>query len=375
MTTMSATMSTTTMRRILTASAFVSALVVAAPAHADERPVPRFSELPTSGMSSPPRASAKIPRVAARESVPGFFVARTKDTASAMGRRMIVVGDVKRLAEIEKQTGGFSDERASTCFAVDNRGRRMEIDADQPAEWDAIGATATLWTKNGDNPSSGVAAVHMERITVAADGATASLEWADAWIDPASRGARLIAKSTLALTQIGTAPDGGKIFAGRDERADGRRAVQFVIVRPQDGLGQQRGRAFARRLDGDLVQESGCAHFRIGVPVTKEGDSALVSMTIVLPSLDGKPNPTLEQLAGGAGRASRTKRTSGAVTLVASPDVPAAPEERDLRLRDAGIQLSVSQTSRDKEPIVSVSHRWIARERTQRVFLPPSTPE
>jgi hypothetical protein len=96
-------------------------------------------------------------------------------------------------------------------------------------------------------------------------------------------------------------------------------------------------------------------------------------MTIVLPSLDGKPNPTFEQLAGG--RASRTKRTSGAVTLVASPDVPAAPEERDLRLRDAGIQLSVSQTSRDKEPIVSVSHRWIARERTQRVFLPPSTPE
>jgi hypothetical protein len=105
--------------------------------------------------------------------------------------------------------------------------------------------------------------------------------------------------------------------------------------------------------------------------VTNDGDSALVSMTVLLPSLDGKPTPTFEQVNGGhaAARVMRAKRGSIA-TPIPSPDVPPEPEERELRIRDAGLQLSVSQTSRDKEPVISVSHRWIARERSQRVFVP-----
>jgi len=48
------------------------------------------------------------------------------------------------------------------------------------------------------------------------------------------------------------------------------------------------------------------------------------------------------------------------------------PKEVEMRSRDAQISLSVSQTSRDKEPIVSVSFGWSGREQTQRTFEAPS---
>jgi hypothetical protein len=215
--------------------------------------------------------------------------------------------------------------------------------------------------------------VHLERLSVSADGTTASLEATDAWIDTTTRGARLVAKSTLPLKQIGTLAGGRKIFAGRDERADGRRGVQFVITRGQDTLAAQLGRMFARRLDGDVVQDSGCAHFRMGIPLTKDGESALVSTSVMLPSLDGKEAPTLAQLQGVPQRRARANRV--VATPFGSRTISDEPEERELRLREVGIQLSVSQTSRDKEPVISVSQRWLARERTQRVFVPRSGPE
>jgi hypothetical protein len=364
------------MRHILTASAFLSVLALSAPARAEEPVFPSFAELPTGTMTAPPPES-KATHLSARESVPGFFVVVPKDQISAAGRRVLVFGDAKSAAAAAKSGSPFSDTPASTCFSSEGRGRRTANDDDRPFDWsEGLGPSASIWASqpfSGATAAPALTAVHLERLSVSADGTTASLEATDAWIDTTTRGARLVAKSTLPLKQIGTLAGGRKIFAGRDERADGRRGVQFVITRGQDTLAAQLGRMFARRLDGDVVQDSGCAHFRMGIPLTKDGESALVSTSVMLPSLDGKEAPTLAQLQGVRQRGARANRV--VTTPFGSRPISDEPEERELRLRDVGIQLSVSQTSRDKEPVISVSQRWLARERTPRVFVPRSGPE
>jgi hypothetical protein len=354
------------MRRIFIASVFLSVFALSATARGEEPTFPTFGELPIGSTTSPPRT--RLERIPARESVPGFYIAVPKDMRGlAAARRVLVVGDAKRAVYLEKGTSsGGVDEPASACFAVDEREKRLEAGmSDKPVEWDQdLGSVANLWTRTAEIPMSGVAPVHMERVTVAADGLTATLDSVDAWVDPSSRGVRLIGKASLPLKHVGVAPNGGKIFAGREERGD-RRRVQFVVMRPRDSLANQFGSTFVRRLEGDVIQNTDCAHIRVALAVTKEGDAALVSVPVVLPSLDGRPVPRPTELHGV-----RARRSSFQL-----PSSGGEPDMRELRLREAAIQLSVSQTSRDKEPVVSLSSRWISREQVQRVFVPPPTVE
>jgi hypothetical protein len=186
-------------------------------------------------------------------------------------------------------------------------------------------------------------------------------------VDPNTHGVRLIGKSVLPLKRIALSPNGGKLFAGVDVRGSERRA-QFVVVHSDEAFLSQFGRTFARRPDGEVIQSSGCAHIRVGLPVTKEGEAAVVSETVVLPPIDGKDNATLKQVRAAMDPELRMRRGDPAAHPVWKDLVW---KERDVRLREAGIQLSVSQSSRDKEPVLSVSYRWLARERAQPLLVPP----
>lgn len=79
---------------------------------------------------------------------------------------------------------------------------------------------------------------------------------------------------------------------------------------------------------------SGCRHLRIALPVEeKGGSSANISTTLELPSLDGKKSK----------------------------------DESEVRIRDLQTSVSVSKSTRDKEPLVSVSFGWSNRETIARL--------
>jgi hypothetical protein len=187
-------------------------------------------------------------------------------------------------------------------------------------EWQQV-AESAIAVQGG----AGVTAVHVERL-IERDGTT-SLESTDVWVDPSSRGVRLLAQATLPLRQVGGAPGGMKIFVGRDERADGKRYVQFVVTRGGGSRVEQM--LVATRSDGMTIVGA-CGHHRVALPANTTGENASMDLSVVLPSL-----PRGEGASGG---------------------------KAGIRTRPMRVHMSVSQTSADKEPIVAISTVWAGPE-------------
>ena len=104
--------------------------------------------------------------------------------------------------------------------------------------------------------------------------------------------------------------------------------------------------------DGRTMARSQCGHLRIALPVTDEGASAQLFTTVIVS--EGKPDPKV--VVSGASEQRRKHRR-------------ATDEEAvDRKFRALATQVSVSKTSRDPEPVVSVSFGWAARESSQRFF-------
>lgn len=375
------------MRRLITALPFALATYALAPS-ALANDVPKYGDLPGGRLTTMP--TTKIPGlIAAREHVPGFFVAMPKfgPETPARARHISIVGNQKDADSIRKGDGSGSEDRDfGTCFS-ESRGVSQGDEAEDPEahEWSSGQMREVdLWPKSKDNGEAGVGAVHSERIVE--ENGKVRLDSVDAWVDPSTQGARLIARASLPLVLVGTSVGGVKVYAGRDERAaSAARFVQFVVVRPGSQVLARTGTLMAIRQDGNSAQGNGCGHLRMPLVVdAKYGDSAIVSVPIELPSHDPAAinaktaavamadAPKADDAAATASTSTALKgkrRFKGKGAPPPPPPVtpPVTPVEREVRTRDVQVHLSVSQTARDKEPLVAVSFGWSSRETVHRV--------
>lgn len=344
------------------AALFALCLASAREARADAPP--SFAELPVGRLTSPP---AKKPgRVAAGEKTPGIFVISRKFPPRVPHHQRFVslTPDAKLAAASKGETPIMGPMGASSSCMTEVRDFAGPTDLPEFAarEWpEQLSNETVAFPKVKNDPSSGVLAIHTERV-VESKGA-ASLETVDAWFDPATRGTKLIAKASLPLKLVQSSGFGPKVYAGRDERPDGRRFVQFVVVRSSGLVDLDRlGMMFSLRQSGLMAPSQNCAHLRVALAVDRQADeSASVIMPVALPPLDPAEKAKLESDA--LARAALRQ----AATPPAGPALPGVFEEREVRVREMAIQLSVSQTTRDRAPLVSVSLGWDGRERTQRV--------
>jgi hypothetical protein len=178
---------------------------------------------------------------------------------------------------------------------------------------------------------SAVQALHSERVA-AVDDMHATLEWADAWVDPSTRGVRLIGKGSLPLRLVSGLPGGAQVWAARDGEH-----VHVVLSegasKKQSFGGIDQLMAFTAR---GMSHASGCHHIRVGLHAEKgSADTASIRAAIQLPPLD-------DAAARGP------LKGKGQMTTV--------------RVRPISVNASVTWTSRDKEPVIAISTGWRARE-------------
>lgn len=92
------------------------------------------------------------------------------------------------------------------------------------------------------------------------------------------------------------------------------------------------------------------------------------------------PNPPRDKAEQTAGQLrvsalsksiQRRLRRRGRLVLSRRKSEPEAAVEREARTRTMQIHLGVSQSSRDKEPLVAVSFGWASREQVERVVDEP----
>ncbi len=337
--------------------------------------------------------SKKPSFVGGHEKVPGLFVAAPKfppETPWAQ-RHVSVVTSETRAAQIRDNDGfNAKEDEASACLS-DSALMGQGDDGDAEAhEWTpALAEQVNLWPASKSNESAGVGAVHSEKL-VRANGHV-KLESIDAWIDPSTHGVRLIGRATLSLVKVASAIGGVVVYAGRDERAEVTRYVQFVVVRPATQATARLGPMQAMRQDGISAHDGGCAYVRMPLAVSSnDGDTAVIVAPVELPSrrIPSNEAPTTDESAHDAKRGDAANATSMASSVAKSikrrlakrpasqlsPLSPVPPVERDVRSREMQIHLGVSRSAQDQEPQLSVSFGWSGREKVQRVFDEPSAP-
>jgi hypothetical protein len=315
------------------------ALVSVAPyARADG--VPKYSELPSGRMTAPPARRAPS-SIAKNETAPGLFTAVSPS-------RDLRVAFTQKTADEAARGAGIDRELAEGCFSRTASDAATSASRDLPSEWERLSgfieSVGPAASTRGGGP--GVVAVHGERVVEI--GGRATLESTDAWVDPSTRGVRLIAKESLPLVQVATAPGPIRVFVGRDDRADGRRFVELVVL-PAKGPSQREfdsGRITVTPADGTSVSTSSCRHVRVMLPaMSGVADSTAVQLNAILPPLP-----------------------LGAKSAAPLPDSPPPGSDMmDVRVRPLRLHFAVSQASQDKEPLIAVSMGWAGRERTERV--------
>jgi hypothetical protein len=347
---------------------------------------PKFADLPSGKMPVPPPPKQKPASIPAREQVPGLYVVSQKFGADTpvSARHVTVVGDAKA-AERIKSGAGFGPQDSRGACLMESPARFGAFDPEHRPEWDGNQSwQVNLWMKTKDNPEAGVAAVHVERLVD--QNGTVALESIDAWVDPSTRGARLIGRSTLPLKLVGSAIGGVKVYAARD-RSDAGERVQFVVARDMQTFSGHMATMMALRQDGRSSHGSGCGHLRVSVAAGENGgESAVVLAPVILPPLprtkdgDAPEGDTAKEPAGkeAASAAAPTVDAKKIVAILGGKGArapkplraPARSEEKEVRMRDMQIHVSLSKTSRDKEPVLAVSFGWASREQMQRVFEP-----
>ncbi len=325
-----------TVLRSLLAVAVLGALTATAlpsPVRAEAKESPRiaFASLPAGTLSTPP-ASAPA-RIGAQEHAEGFVVMAGPPTS-----QLVVVASGKA----KGATSGFDFSKfpRDTCYANVTRGRGM-FDDNLPQQWpEDLEAPAMLQgSAIGGVPK--VQAMHAERLVI--DGERAVLETRDAWVDPLTRGARLVKKTDLPMARVASLVGGVSVFASRSE---GR--VQFVVHAPKRGQSGGWGAGLlAERSDGESANSQQCDHLRVALSATKgDADTATVQLQAVL---SDEPSQTRQ-----------------AQELQAMPQAPG--RMRELRVREMAVHLSSSWLSKDPAPVLSVVAGWRSRERREQSF-------
>ena len=294
-----------------------------------------FSTLPSGTVPLPPKAKAPS-RIAGSEKVAGFVIAGRKGG----GDYVTLVPNAKVAKQINDGTRDDSSLAGEACFTEDRPGSRRgfgDDDSDQPRAWRSDlqpALTLNASSSQGQHPS--VTAIHSERI--AEEGGNATLEVIDAWVDPVTRGARLIARASVPLELVSTLLGGTKVYAARESQS-----VHVILVTAKAHRTAGQGGLFA--IADNNVASSGCDHIRATIKTEKgQGQTASFISNVELPSLEPKDAKEPEAKPGTA---------------------QARPEAR---IRPIHVHASVTWPSREKEALLSVSAGWDSRERTAFVF-------
>jgi hypothetical protein len=294
-------------------------------ASSEQRAFVGFEALPQGEL---PDVPATIPgRIGPGERAPGFVI----NTIAGQSQVAILASQKLNLAD------GMAMDRLplDLCYAV---ARPNATDTDR--EWpEDLEPSAPLSNRFG--PGTAVAVLAVRRQQFARNGASGTLETRDAWVDPFTRGVRLIGRRSQVFERIGTFV-GVSVYALRSAER-----VQFVIARPEASPQERRppsdnNRAMtAERADGTSTSQR-CDHIRTALATERGAGS---SLTVRVPLVLGRE--TLKP--------ARLPETTSPQTSIL--------EERT---RELGIHISTSWLSQDPMPIVSVTSGWLTRERRER---------
>ncbi len=339
----------------------------------------KFASLPTGQVTQHPVGEGPK-TIPATEKVPGFFVAKPPPEQTMNGRMQfsMIFSKEKDAKDFSTGKGGFmgsSEEQADVCFSE----RATDVDIDEPggpAEWSPSLEPGVHMSPHfmpmpprakGGKPvrmqdiprKFEVTAVHQERFVDLGSG-KAQLEMVDAWVDPTTRGVRQIAKATLGLQRVTDAPGGFAIYAARE-----RTHVQLVVRRVKDpdatsssgGSGSVAEMRRARMMRMPLMIEassgthdaSSCGFARVqlhaeqGVGEMAKLETSVVSVVPAEEQPEKKESPLQALLGGG--------------------DSMQDLSQPELHVRPMSINMSTSWTSRDKEPVVSITLGWAGRDK------------
>ena len=300
-------------------------------------------------MPLPPKAKAPG-AIGASEKVPGFVFAVRKGTTEYVQ----LVASAKLAKQLIDGTGSRGDGSTAgdACFTEDQPGSRFgfgrggdEGEAAPPSWRPNLQPALTMNTsvQRGQRPT--VTAVHSERI--AEELGRTTLEVVDAWVDPSTRGARVIARSSVPLELVSTMLGGSKLYAARESQS-----VHLVLVASKDRKRTNNDSLSA--IADNAAFNSSCDHIRVTLKAEKgQGQTATFNSTVELPSLEPKegaePKPEAKPDSFGGFRVK-------------------TPARAEARVRPIHVHASVTWSSREKEPLLSVSAGWDSRERTAVVF-------
>lgn len=314
------------MKRALAGIAVLVALATSSQAGAEASAPKAWNDLP-SGTAAPP-PTKKPSWIGGHEKVADFHVVAL-DNGGGSGSGVEIFGS----AEEAKALREGMHEGLEGCFAEVQDNLRGQV-------WSLGDPRVVLWSDGSD----AVHAVRRERVVEDASKEKATLEIVDAWVDTRTRGTRLIGRSSVPLVRVGGVMSTLRAYAARDDASSGK-ALHVVVVR-EGARADAVGSPFM--LDDGRNSRGNCEHAHVALRADLEaGDAAVLTTNIALPPLPGQ-----EPAAAADGKAKDERA-----------------ERREVRVREVEAQLGVSQTSRDKVPVVSVSFGWAGREQSTEVAV------
>jgi hypothetical protein len=339
---------------VLTCSTFAT-LLLALSSRGDEKAPPspastppiEYHALPEGHMARMPSRAERPESIPAGMKAPGIFAVRGDRRGMPAEYTMVsVVGSEAMARSIQGKGSGSEDEKAAACVTTDRR------DADdEDAPWQGGGSTRdqiawqithTARSKRFGDRNPRVQAAHVERLARSPDGKTATLDWADAWLDASTGGAKPIAKGSMSLTRVAMGPTGLEVFAARDEGL-----VHFVVRNGDIEGGDESGmrRMFGKQLQAVVPDNLGglmtdCGFMRVTLPAAAASDQmATLQTQALLPPLH--PPPPVDENADPIARMRALRET---------------------RRRELRVNVSSTQATADPEPLVSVSFGWGGKE-------------
>jgi hypothetical protein len=322
-----------------------------------------LSDLPAAPVSSAASAGRTLSEIPANEKVDGILVtSESRGNPSSYSVRTVTV-----------RSPASSGHPPSTCFSSGGTGSAatsLEIfnqvtyatptptpSGQRPPARPAVSARPT-WVS--EPPRKGeVTIVHTERLIERQGGVV--LELSDVLVDPNTFGARLVNRTSTPLGRVAKGPNNLEIFALREPTPN---TVQFVVRAPlaqadeSDSMASVRRRLLAQVPDARRsgVASSDCGHLRFTLRAKRgDGEMATVMATVVLPTVaHGEPAIDEEGDDDDDREELRRRRQAHERSL------------RSTRTRPVLVNLSISQTTTEKAPLVSVSFAWGGKDQDLR---------
>lgn len=313
-------------------SVLVGLATLSAVAPAEAKSV-RISRIPTGQLARIPALTEMPKSIPARSRVDGIAAARPTGRHRAPDMMMAFVASNKAAAErLSRGEFGTRDEAGKRhCFTVVTPfASRSRPGEDFPTEMNEM---QQVWAEPGRGQRIWI--VRSERL-VRGTGDEASLEVVDAYVDAVSLGARLISRSTVALRRIATGPRDVDVYAARDEDK-----VHFVVTAPDTSILPEGSRDIGRSLRTQTTDDAGfsqCDFLRTTMQADGGGRAASVFVQVPIEVEETQRSAGAERRGPGRFRPGGTMR--------------------EAVIREAAVHLSVTRTSSDRSPVVSVGFGW-----------------